>query len=84
MDRIAPPRVSLSHWTRRREMEDEITGISPGIWAKKTKRDVPSWARRLLLYLANHCDLETGRIAIVHRTISNHFGLSLRWLVEKT
>ena len=45
---------------------------------------MPRSARRLLLYLASHCDLETGRITVSHEKASGDIGQSLQWAVSNT
>ena len=63
-------------------MQNEISHIAPGYWAKTTGPNVPQAARGLLFYMASHCDLETGSVTVSHNTISRHFSWSLRWVVQ--
>ena len=63
-------------------MQNEISHIAPGYWAKTTGPDVPQAARGLLFYMTSHCDLETGSVTVSHYTISRHFSRSLRWVVQ--
>ena len=63
-------------------MQNEISHIAPGYWAKTTGPDVPQAARGLLFYMTSHCDLETGSVTVSHNTMSRHFSRSLGWVVQ--